>query len=418
VLNHQTRTKASCRAYKATIVDGGERCLTEHNSRANLQSNCTNPFRILNGEPTTIVPYQHIPAEIASPLTKAITIARQNSVNDFPSPLKCGPIGIPQYFNSTMRVFVARIYKDICNDTPIYVESVLERLQGLRIFYNLDQCEEAPMTSRCVVDGDGMYISLEGNLLRISYFEAAPYWFWEHHYTTHEMETPPNAALIKSYLVRFLQDLPPYSASPTPPEDEGNASSTTIQIIEADGPIDKLLRELPLKAIILDIDAEAPTDQLDSSILATVENLFQVLPIPILHPKSAHTAAYSAAVGTAQYGRRTLQGYHNYEELQEVERQECDLKNFPCMHHPAASSDMQVHMERFNLHEVEMEKMMIEMEEKKKVMERIYAHPRPLFPEWLRKGLGWLVVYIAVYFGLVFMLLLAEALLAQIARIP
>ena len=430
VLNHQTRTKASCRAYKATIVDGGERCLVEHKSRANLQSNCTNPFRLPNGEPTRNTFDLDIPTAISEPLTEAITIARQNSVNEFPYPLKCGPIGIPQYFNSTMRVFVARIYKGVCNDAPIEIESVLERLQGLRMFYNLDQCEEYQMTNRCPAEGDGMYISLEGNLLRISYFEGAHYWFWEHHYTTYEMETPPNAALIESHLVRFLQDLPPYSVSATPPEDERNTSSTTTQMTEADGPIDKILRTLPLKTMILDIDVELPTDQLESSILTTIQSFFKDFPTSIHYPNSTYTAAYSAALGTAQYGRRTLQGYYNYEELEEAERQDCDLKNCPCMHHPAGSFETQVHMGWLNWNEMHLRKMMVKFSKKKmqKVVkwidaprpplsQRIYAPPRPLFPESLRSGLRWLALLLMVYLGLIFMLLLAEILLEQIARI-
>jgi hypothetical protein len=359
----------------------------------------------------------HIPTAIAEPLTEAITAARQDVITDVGYPLKCGPIGYPQYFNSTMRVFVARIYKSVCNDAPIEMESVLERLQGLRMFYNLDQCEESPVTDRCVAEGDGMYISLEGNSLRISYFEGAPEWFWELHYTTHEMETPPSAALVESHLVRFLQDYPPYSVTATSSEDEGDGSSTTTRTTKAYDPIDKILRELALKTIILDIDVELPTDQLESSILTTIQSFFKDFPISIYYPNSTYTAAYSAALGTAQYGRRTLQGYYNYEELEEAERLDNDLKNCMCMRYQAGSFEMQMYMGWFNLHDAEMKKKMIEMEEKKKTRERIYAPSRPLFPGWLLCGFGWLVWFFKVYFGLLFMLLLAEALLAQIARI-
>ena len=359
----------------------------------------------------------HIPTAIAEPLTEAITAARQDVITDVGYPLKCGPIGYPQYFNSTMRVFVARIYKSVCNEAPIEMESVLERLQGLRMFYNLDQCEESPVTNRCAAEGDGMYISLESNSLRISYFEGAPEWFWELHYTTHEMETPPSAALVESHLVRFLQDYPPDSVTATSSEDEGDGSSTTTRTTKAYDPIDKILRELALKTIILDIDVELPTDQLESSILTTIQSFFKDFPISIHYPNSTYTAAYSAALGTAQYGRRTLQGYYNYEELEEAERLDNDLKNCMCMRYPAGSFEMQMNMGWFNLHDAEMKKKMIEMEEKKKTRERIYAPSRPLFPGWLLCGIGWLVWFFKVYFGLLFMLLLAEALLAQIARI-
>ena len=102
------------------------------------------------------------------------------------------------------------------------------------------------------------------------------------------METPLNASLIESHLTRFLQTLRPY---------------TTLRK-KGVSPTDQILQKLDLKHIILDIDL--PTNQLDPSVLPTIQSIFKNLPIPILQPNSSHTAAYSAALGTARYGRRTL----------------------------------------------------------------------------------------------------------------
>ena len=253
-----------------------------------MQSEGTDPSRLPNGESARNPCKLHIPTAMSEPLTGAITTAVQDSITNVGYPLKCGAIGIPESFNTTMCFFVARIYRTVCNDASIMLETVLWRLQALRLFYNLDHCGRSPTTPECAAEGLGIYIGLESNLLRIYLFDVEDELLRQIEYSTSEMETPLNASLIESHLTRFLQTLRPY---------------TTLRK-KGVSPTDQILQKLDLKHIILDIDL--PTDQLDPSILPTIQSIFRNLPIPILQPNSSHTAAYSAALGTARYGRRTL----------------------------------------------------------------------------------------------------------------